>query len=78
MQYLPKHPRRHDIHKQQPKHHLCSISPWLISWQLPDLADSDSSDSSFRFARKLCTSSAVCVRPHVSSAGVVICFCGMF
>ncbi len=34
MQYLPKHPRRHDIQKQQPKHHLCSTSPWLISWQL--------------------------------------------
>lgn len=34
MQCLQKHPRRHDILKQQPKHRLCSTSQWLISWQL--------------------------------------------
>ncbi len=77
MQCLQKHPRRHDILKQQPKHRLCSTSQWLISWQLQTWLTLTAVTQASGLQQNLIPPPQVCVRPHVSPAGVATCLCCM-
>ena len=77
MQYLQKHPRRHAIQKEPPKHRLCSTSQWLISWQLQTWLTLTAVTRASGLQGNSVHPLQVCVRPHAFPAGVWTGLCCM-